>query len=59
MAVSYRGVGLFEIRTTRSEYSTGRTRVESNPLLEYIELLELDRIVRNDRTVRLTSNCSA
>ena len=47
-----RGVGLFEIRTTRPKYSTRRTRVESDPLLEVLNYSNFNRIVRNDRTVR-------
>ena len=47
-----RDVGLFEIRTTRPKYSTRRTRVESDPLLEVANYLNFNRIVRNDRTVR-------
>ena len=59
MQITTRGVGLFGIQTTRSEFSTRRTRVESNPLLNCIELLELNlsiefdrlRTVRHDQTV--------
>ena len=50
--LNIRGVGLFEIRTTRPKYSTRRTRAESDPLLEVPNYSNFNRIVRNDTTVR-------